>query len=427
MCGILGKLGRNAPAHLPLETPKHRGPDACGSWTNGRNCTLGHTRLAILDPDPRANQPMRDLSGRFTLVFNGEIYNYAELRRDRLKGVAFRSTSDTEVLLNLWARYGVDALPLLRGMFAFAVWDERTESLYLVRDRLGKKPLFYSLHGDGLAFASELCALRPLLRTCPDVSAPAIDLFLGYQFIPAPHTIYHGVHKLRPAHYGVWHAGVWQEVRYWELTFDPDHAIGDEDALTLLEAQVREATRLRLRSDVPVGVLLSGGVDSSLVAAMAAQEYGGTLKTFSMGFHEETFNELPFAQRVADRYATDHHAFILNEEAEELLQSAVTCYGEPFGDKSALPSMLVCREAAKHVKVVLNGDGGDELLAGYKKYAVGALKRGTGPWAVTAAALGRGLDQVSTYVGADRGLLRKARATLPPLSQVMHFDEFLQP
>jgi asparagine synthase (glutamine-hydrolysing) len=427
MCGILGKVGHRAPIPLPLETLKHRGPDNSSSWTNGRNCTFGHRRLAILDLDPRANQPMCDPSGRYTLIFNGEIYNYEELKRERLAHVEFRSTSDTEVLLYLWTKYGVDALQFLRGMFAFALWDDWTDTLYLVRDRLGKKPLFYSIQEGEIAFASELCGLLPLLKRQPDLHVPALDLFLAYQFIPAPHSIYSGVHKIRPAHYGVWRDGAWQEIRYWELAFEPEDTIAEEDALNLLEERIRESVRLRLRSDVPVGVLLSGGVDSSLVAAMAAQEYGRTIKTFSVGFREESFNELPFAQQVADKYATDHHVIMLSEQAEDLFQNMIRRYGEPFGDKSALPSMLVCREAAQNVKVVLNGDGGDELLAGYQKYAVGAVKRGIGSWATAAATLGRGLDRVSAYIGPDGGILRKARASISPLSQVIHFDQFIQP
>lgn len=426
MCGILGIVGAEIPPDLPLHTLRHRGPDAANSWTNSRSCILGSTRLAIVDLDARANQPMRDPSGRFVIVFNGEIYNHEELRKRSLSDDRLTTTSDTEVLLHLWARLGVDCLPLLRGMFAFAIWDEHSETLFLVRDRIGKKPLFYSLEHQRIAFASELGGLVPLLRKPPDVDPTSIDLFLAHQFVPCPRSIYRGISKLPPAHYGVWRQGMWTTQRYWELRFSSSGEKDEGEALEQLDDAVREATRIRLRADVPVGVLLSGGVDSGLIAAFAAEEYGRPIQTFSVGFQESAFDELHHANAVATRYGTDHHPLVMSEGVDELFLEAVRRYGEPFGDKSALPSLLVCREAARYVKVVLNGDGGDELFAGYPKYQVCAAQRLLGRYAKPAASLGGVLDALARDLGGAQRLLRRARGVVSPLSRVTHFDGFVR-
>jgi asparagine synthase (glutamine-hydrolysing) len=429
MCGIMGKVGKPLVTHMPVGALRHRGPDAQCQWTNGTTCTLGHTRLAIIDLDPRANQPMHDPSGRYTLVFNGEIYNYVELAKEHLTDVAFVSSSDSEVLLHLWARFGVRCLSMLRGMFAFAIWDEQEQSLWLARDRLGKKPIFYSFDQNSLAFASELCALCPLLPVPPKISLASLDLFLGYQFIPAPHSIYENVHKLPAAHYGVWRRGQWQVERYWQLQFEPSRRLAEEEVLEQLDAKLREAVRLRLRADVPVGVLLSGGVDSSLVTAIAAQEHRRPIKTFSVGFAEESFNELPYADKIARRYNTEHYPVILRERLEEQFAHMVAAYGEPFGDKSALASLFVCREAAKHVKVILNGDGGDELLAGYSKYQYPLAKQVFARRQLGGYRMATQLETLA-YQFPEKSplfnLLQSGSYWMQPLLQVLRFEGFVR-
>lgn len=383
MCGIIGVVhpaGRHAlPGHLPLGLLQHRGPDQQGEWQDDGRCLLGHTRLSILDLDPRAGQPMQSEDGRYTITFNGEIYNYLELRREHLADVRHRTGSDTETLLHMWQRYGSECLQYLRGMFAFAVWDSAAGELWFARDRLGKKPLQYALlDGGGLAFASELDALVGILPGGRRLSPEAVDLFLGYRFIPAPLTIYSDVLKALPAHVYRYRMadGALSAERYWHLRFDTEPTACDEGRiLEELEARVRENVTLRLRSDVPLGMLLSGGVDSSLVTALSCEELGEGVPTFSVGY-ENGEGELQYAEMVARQYRTEHHALILTQhDAMRRFDAMVAAYGEPYGDNSALPSLFVCEEAARRVKVVLNGDGGDEILAGYGAYNLRPARR----------------------------------------------------
>ena len=367
MCGIIGKVGPDHHDALPLDHLSHRGPDAAGRWTNGRNCTLGHTRLSILDLDERANQPMTDPSGRFTIVYNGEIYNYLELRRQYLPDESLHTTSDSEVLLLLWRKMGSDCLTLLRGMYAFAIWDDHDNKLWMARDRFGQKPLVYTSDGRTLTFASELQALRQCIPQ-PQLEPKAIDLFLGYQFIPAPYTINRDVFKLPPAHYAVWDGRSLSVSRYWKLQFAPagSATISEPEAADILQQKIRQAVRYRLRADVPVGCLLSGGVDSGLITAMAAEEASSKIMTFTIGFKEDRYDERDYARQVAQRYGTDHRCYELSmQKSEDYLDKAIQQYGEPFGDSSALPTLMVCEHASRDVKVALTGDGGDELLAGY--------------------------------------------------------------
>ena len=337
MCGILGYIGKNIPEELPLNLLKHRGPDANGVWTNNKNCILGHTRLSIIDLSSRSNQPMSDKSGRYTMVYNGEIYNYIELSKLYLNDVRLNTTSDTEVLLQLWLKLGYKCIKLLRGMFAFSIWDEKLQQLYLVRDRLGQKPLLYYLKNNNISFSSELNALSQMHGNF-NLSSQAIDLFLGNQFIPTPNTIYNDVHKLPPGTYAIWEKGKLKINTYYRLSFDHNlnNKLTESNATDKLEKIITDSIKLRLRSDVPVGCLLSGGVDSSLVTAIASKVSSTRLKTYSIGFDESEFNEFKYARVVAKTYDTDHTECIFNEnDAIDLLNASIKQYGEPFGDKSS--------------------------------------------------------------------------------------------
>ncbi len=436
MCGIIGYAGQAPPSGISLEHLRHRGPDAHGSWSNGKDCILGHARLAIIDLDHRADQPMSLSPGALpgslpgsglTLLLNGEIYNYEELRREYLADAEFFSSSDTEVLLRLWERRGPECLSLLRGMFALAVWDERDHSLFLARDRLGKKPLFIWQGDRSIAFASEVKPLLQLLPAPPRLDLEAVDLFLGCQFIPGSHSIYQDVSKLPPGHVAVWRDGSMRLTRYWELRFQPE-VRPEEEVLCQVEDTLREAVRIRLRADVPVGTLLSGGVDSSLVTAMAAELSGKRIQTFSVGFRETGFNELPHARLVAEKYDTEHHEIILEEgDAQNQLLEAVDAYGEPFADKSALPSLLICSKAAQHIKVVLNGDGGDEAFAGYGKYKTSGRIPLGGAAAANSHSLCLGLEALGNSLPCPslRRALGKAGRSVSPLTRVLRLDDFI--
>ena len=377
MCGIAGEVKWSGVAD---ETPvagivqrlRHRGPDDSGIWTSAnRRCVLGHTRLSIIDLSPAGHQPMLDPLTGNAIVFNGEIYNFQERRAECERwGDRFYTQTDTEVILALYRRFGTECLRYLRGMFAFALWDAKAETLFLARDRVGKKPLNYAVTPDGLTFSSEIDPLvaHPAVPTTMDVQA--LDLYLQLQYIPAPWTIYRAIRKLPPAHFAVLDRQGLTLTPYWDVDYRPKAKLSEAEAIDGLEATLREAVRLRLVSDVPVGALLSGGVDSSVVVALMARGGQGTPKTFSIGFTEERVNELPYAKFVADRLGTEHTPEVIEAEMESLLPAIVRHYGEPFADSSAVPSFLVCRSARRHVTVVLNGDGGDELLGGYGRYSL---------------------------------------------------------
>lgn len=430
MCGIIGQVGRLAFNGQSLHALRHRGPDAQGEWTNHRNCVLGHTRLSILDLNDRADQPMTDPTGRFTLVFNGEIYNYLELRESHLSTETLRTTSDTEVLLLLWQKMGPKCLSLLRGMFAFAIWDDRDNRLWLARDRFGKKPLVYHISGQTLSFASELRALR---QNVPNgsIEPRAVDLFMGYQFIPGPYTIYRDTFKLPQAHYAVWDGKSLIQHRYWQLQFSPtgQSSLSEEEAADQLDHKLKEAVRYRLRADVPVGCLLSGGVDSSLITALAAQA-SPHIKTFTIGFKEKRYDERDYAQQVADLYQTDHHCYELSvEDSEAYLDKAVGQYGEPYGDSSALPTLMVCQQAAQDVKVTLCGDGGDELLAGYSFFRLKSSDRLWPSGLAKRHRLGQALDafreghdQNGPWARGFKGLSKIAS----PLSRALIYEHYVR-
>ena len=375
MCGIAGELNWTAGANRMavdalVSGIAHRGPDDRGLWSppNGV-CTLGHARLSIVDLSPAGHQPMLDPLTGNAIVFNGEIYNFQALRNDcESSGDVFKSHSDTEVILALYRRHGIDCLKILRGMFALSIWDEQRQQLFLARDRVGKKPLNYAVTQTGLAFCSELHPLSRHPGVDNGMDLEALELYLQCQFIPAPWTIYRGIRKLPPAHYAVYdHNGLKIE-KYWEIDYCDKIRISEADALDALEEKLTEAVRLRMIADVPLGALLSGGVDSSVVVALMAKLSNEPVRTFSIGFEEEAFNELPWAQQAAERCGTRHHPEIVKGDVEHLLSKLARHYGEPYADPSAVPSFFVSAVARRHVTVALNGDGGDELLGGYPRY-----------------------------------------------------------
>ncbi len=383
MCGIAGELNWTARANREavgalVSGIVHRGPDDDGLWSSSNGvCALGHARLSVVDLSPAGHQPMLDPHTGNAIVFNGEIYNFQALRKScESAEEVFNSRSDTEVILTLYRRYGIDCLRLLRGMFAFAIWDEQRQKLFLARDRVGKKPLNYSLMPNGLVFCSELTPLSRYRGADVGIDLEALELYLQCQFIPAPWTIYRGIRKLPPAHYAVCDASGLKVEQYWDVDYRDKIQISEGDALDALEEKLTDAVRLRMIADVPLGALLSGGVDSSVVVALMAKLRNEPVQTFSIGFEEQAFNELPWAQQAADRCGTEHHPQIISCDVEHLLPKLARHYGEPYADPSAVPSFFVSAVARQHVTVALNGDGGDELLGGYPRYWLPSLALG---------------------------------------------------
>ena len=395
MCGILGWQGAERDA-LPgarveagLATLRPRGPDGNGVHRED-GVFLGHARLSIIDL-ATGDQPMTNEDGSLWIVFNGEIYNYRELQEDlRARGHVLRTTSDTEVILHLYEDRGEECLQDLRGMFAFAIWDRTRGRLFLARDRLGVKPLVYHEGEGGFSFASEIQALFAMhgdLSREPDLTA--IDAFLTLQYIPSPMTGFRSVRKLPPAHYMFVRDGKIERVRrYWDIPYGATCDLSFPDACERLREILLDATRIRLRSDVPLGAFLSGGVDSSIVVAAMSRLLDSPVKTFTVGFGVKGYDETGRAREVARRFGTDHTEFHVEGNARELLPRAAAAFGEPFGDSSIVPTHAISEATSKHVKVALTGDGGDETFAGYKRFRqlsfldrIGRFRLG-GAWAL---------------------------------------------
>ena len=328
-------------------------------------------RLSIIDL-ATGHQPISNEDGSLWVVFNGEVYNYQELRRQLIaEGHQFATNSDTETLLHLYEQEGVDGLQKLRGMFAFAIWDDRRRQLLLVRDRFGKKPLYYANLAEGLFFGSELKCLRaagiPL-----DVDPEALRLYFQFTYIPDPWSAYRQVRKLPPGSWLLYHAaGHVEQGSYWRwpaLTEEGPPGLSEEQASLQLRELFDESVRIRMLADVPLGAFLSGGIDSSCVVASMALQSSEPVKTFSIGFEEAGFNELPFAAQVAKAYKTDHHEILVQPDSVDLISRLVRHFDEPFADSSAIPTFIVSEFAARYVKVALSGDGGDELFGGYTRF-----------------------------------------------------------
>jgi asparagine synthase (glutamine-hydrolysing) len=351
------------------ETMDHRGPDSRGVFADD-GIALGVARLAVIDVEG-GDQPIANEDRSVVVACNGEIYNYLELTDELIRrGHRMRTGSDTEVIAHLYEEVGDACVERLRGMFAFALWDQRQRRLLLARDRVGKKPLFYAQRDGRLLFASEPRAILASGEVPVEVDHRAIDLFLHYQCVPAPRSAFAGLSKVRPAHTLVWSDGEIATRRYWKLSYrNQPRRMADGELSELIRDKLLEATRLRLRSDVPLGALLSGGVDSSSVVAAMAQQSAEPVKTFSVGFDVGSFDETAHARDVANRFGTDHHEVALDASAMELLPRLAWHYGEPFADSSALATFALSELASRHVTVALNGDGGDESFGGYPRHA----------------------------------------------------------
>lgn len=383
MCGIAGLFNLDgAPADAAAldamaGAMRHRGPDAGGVTLCGP-AGFGHRRLSVIDLTGGA-QPMQTPDGAFTIVFNGEIYNFLQLRnRLETQGIALRTRSDTEVLLHLYAAEGPAMLERLEGMFAFAVWDARRRELFLARDRLGKKPLFYFHDRARFAFASELHALRKAPGFPAAVRPEAVREFLTYQYIPCPRTIYRDVHKLPP--------GCWLRIaadaarppepqRYWQLCFSETAAFSLADSAAALRHRLEEAVGDRLIADVPLGAFLSGGVDSTCVAGLMARAMRQPVKTFTIGFSERAYDERRYARLAAETHGCDHRERVVNPMDFDAVRTLVRHVGEPYADASILPTFLLSRFTREHVTVALSGDGADELFGGYERYQALRLAR----------------------------------------------------
>lgn len=374
MCGIVGAVGAGPDPMVDPETTermcrviRHRGPDDQGVYRAGP-ATIGMRRLSIIDIEG-GHQPMQNEDGTVWLVFNGEIYNFQELRRDlEARGHVFRSRSDSECIVHCYEEYGEGCFARLRGMFAIAIWDSRDRSLWLARDRLGKKPLFYAVSPEGIAFASEIKSLLEVPSLRRDVVPEAIHDFLTLGYIPAPGSIFRGVAKLLPGHFLAYRHGEMRTAPYWHLPFEPKWDGAEKELEERLVEKLDEAVRIRLVSDVPFGAFLSGGLDSSVVVALMARHLSSPVKTFTIGFKEKEFSELEDARVIARHIGSDHHELVVEPDAVGLLRDLVWHFDEPFGDSSAIPTYLVSKLAAGYVKMVLSGDGGDELFAGYERY-----------------------------------------------------------
>lgn len=377
MCGIGGIVSfKNNISNLKLEDMSkaiaHRGPDANGLFLNERSsCGLVHRRLSIIDITENANQPMTSNCGRYTIVFNGELYNFEDLKIDLIeRGFQFNTSSDTEVVLNAFIHWGSGCVNRFNGMFAFAVWDEKQAQLQLFRDRLGIKPLYYIKTDEVFMFASEI---KPLLSQLQDLSLnnEAVHHFFRLGYIPEPHTVYKHIHKFPKGNVALLSKEGIKTKAYWNISERIKKAKVSDFSAAKKEYHNKliESVRLRLKSDVPFGVFLSGGIDSSTVAAVAQSQMKNKINTFSIGFKESTFNESEYAIKVANHLGTNHREYTLShQDAQELIEKIPSWYSEPFADTSAIPTYLVSKMAGESVKMVLTGDGGDEQFLGYGMY-----------------------------------------------------------
>jgi asparagine synthase (glutamine-hydrolysing) len=375
MCGIAGKLNFSPEEFVDRRDLlrmgaflHHRGPDGGDVWAD-RNVGFAHRRLSIIDLSSAAGQPMCNEDGNVWITFNGEIYNFQELRKGlESQGHIFRTNSDTEAIIHAYEQYGRGCVNYLRGMFAFAIWDKRSRTLFLARDRVGKKPLYYYRDAERFIFASEIKALLTDRRIPREPNPIAIDHFLALGYVPGPLTAFRNIQKLPASHWLEIRDGSIEQQRYWNLRYTPKQKLSFEEAKAELHWRLAEAVRMRLVSDVPLGAFLSGGVDSSAVVACMAEAMNRPVRTFSVGFGVSSFDERPYARQVAERYGTDHTELVVEAPVNDIISKLAWQFDEPFGDSSAVPSYLISQLTRQHVTVVLNGDGADETFGGYDWY-----------------------------------------------------------
>jgi asparagine synthase (glutamine-hydrolysing) len=411
---------------------RHRGPDGEGVFAAG-GVGLAMRRLAIIDV-AGGDQPIHNEDKSVWIVFNGEIYNFQELRKRLIDaGHRFETNSDTETIVHAYEQYGTDCPKYLRGMFAFAIWDRNRDRLFIARDRVGKKPLLYAQKGDTLIFASEFRAMLAHPEVSREIDPAAIHHYMSFMCVPAPLTAFRDIRKLEPGHWLTFERGRLEVQPYWSLDFTKKRQLSEREAADEAIHLLRESVRLRMISDVPVGAFLSGGIDSSAIVALMAEQSSQPVKTFSIGFDEADFDELAHARRIAERYGTEHHEFVVRADAAEVLPILVDHYGEPYADSSSIPTYYVARETRKHVTVALNGDGGDEAFAGYRRYA--AMKA-VGWLRPVPASLRRAAAHAAFSFSSSRGNRRSpagelrrfaSAAALPPSQAYMKlisaFDE----
>ena len=386
MCGIAGfiqdktgpddRLDRGALVDRMCRVMSHRGPDDQGTMVN-EIAALGMRRLSIIDL-AGGHQPMSSNSGAFTIVFNGEIYNYRELREQlRQRGINFSTNSDTESILHCYEEFGDDCVDHLRGMFAFAIWDAPGRKLLLARDRVGEKPLYYTVTRSGsFVFGSEVKCLLQHPDVEREINPEALDSYLTFGYVPDPLCIFKNIRKLPPGHRLILVDGKITLEQYWDFPYESGKRLDEEDYVDELRERLQESVRMRLVSDVPLGAFLSGGVDSSTIVAFMAGEMSEPVKTFSIGFKEDSFDELKYARLVAKYFGTDHHELIITPDVCDIIDDLIWHFDEPFADQSTVPTYYVSKLAREHVTVVLSGDGGDELFAGYTRYAVDLKRQG---------------------------------------------------
>ena len=386
MCGITGFVqppgsDRTEAATLidrMCQVIVHRGPDDQGVMLKN-GAALGMRRLSIIDIEG-GHQPISGEDQSVTVVFNGEIYNFQELQPLlESHGHHFQTRSDTEAIVHAYEEWGTASVDRLRGMFVLAIWDDRRAELFLARDRAGKKPLYYSLTDRGtFVFGSELKSLLEHPEVKRDINLEAVDAYLTLGYVPETLCIFKGIHKVPPGHYLTFKNGEVRVEQYWDFEFAPDDSISAEDYASGLRELLDESVRLRLIADVPLGAFLSGGIDSSTIVALMARHSSQPVKTFSIGFNEDSFSELKYARLTANKFGTDHHEFIVTPEICDVVDKLVWHLDEPFADSSAIPTFVVSKLAREHVKVALSGDGGDELFAGYTRYAIERKRKNFG-------------------------------------------------
>lgn len=423
MCGLAGftRFHRPTGDADTLKTMgdviQHRGPDAAGVYLD-EELGLVFRRLAIIDLSEAGNQPMHSDSGDLVIVFNGEIYNFLELRNElEEEGATFRTRTDTEVILKLYERMGSSCLSKLNGMFAIAIWDKKKHELFLARDRLGKKPLYYFSDGNRFVFGSEIKSIFQVDDIPREVRPDAVFDFFVYQYVPDPKSIYKQIHKLPPAHWMTVSRDSISMKSYWDVSFETDESLSESEASECLLELLNDSTKRRMVSDVPLGAFLSGGVDSSGIVALMAANSGSPVTTCSIGFDDESFDEVEYARTVANQYATQHYELTVRENVVGQVARIAEYFDEPFADPSLVPTYFVSKLAREKVTVALAGDGGDENFAGYEKYRIDSIEnafRRRVPRPVSSA-LSRVLGAQSNRTGSR--LLRKCGTLLRAISQ----------